>query len=111
MSEASELTGPLVKMIRQTGTLVLRMNSGKVKVRGGWMQLHEAGTADILCFPRGVPVWIETKAVKREGHKDQREAQDAFRLRVEALGHRYVYARTLDEGLEALTAQESKKER
>jgi hypothetical protein len=78
------------------------MNSGKVRVRGGFMQLHDKGTGDILCFPQGRPCWIETKAVKRDYHKEQYEAQNAFRERVEALGHRYIVARTIDEGLEAL---------
>lgn len=102
MSETSELTGPLIKMLRQAGVLTFRMQSGRVKVRGGWMMLCEAGTADILCFPKGKPCWIETKAVKRESHKAQREAQDAFRELVEGQGMRYVYARTIDEGLAAL---------
>jgi hypothetical protein len=102
MSETTELTGPLVKMIRETGTFVLRLNSGKVKVRGGWMQLCPEGTADIVCFPKGAPVWLETKAVKRDGHKAQREAQDAFRERVEQLGHKYVLVRTIEEGINAL---------
>lgn len=112
MSENSDITRPLIDALNQTGGLALRMNSGKVRVKGGFMQLHEKGTADILFFPRnntGIewdidymrPVWIETKAVKREGHKEQREAQDAFRHRVEALGHEYVYCRSVAEGLEA----------
>ena len=108
MSEHSEITSPLIKMLRQAGVLVLRMNSGKVRVRGGFMQLHEKGTADILCFPKGGPVWLETKAVKRDYHKEQYEAQAAFRARVEALGHKYEVVRTIDEGLDAVLRKESK---
>lgn len=102
MSESSEITGPLIKMIRQMGILCLRMNSGKVKVRGGWMQLHEKGTADILCFPRGRVVWIETKDVVKDFHKEQREAQGSFRDTVVAIGHEYHLVRSIDEGLEAV---------
>ena len=110
MSETSELTRPLIDALNQTGGLALRMNSGKVRVKRGFMHLHDAGTADILFFPRPdsevafaeVPVWIETKNYRREPHKAQREAQDAFRKRVEALGHRYIHAVTIDEGLAAL---------
>ena len=102
MSETSDLTGPLVKMIGQMGVMVLRMNAGKVKVRGGWMQLHKKGTADILCFPRGRVVWIETKDVPVDYHKEQRESQEAFRDDVLALGHEYHLVRTIDEGLEAV---------
>ena len=31
MSEQSEITGPLVKMLRQMGIFTLRLNSGKVR--------------------------------------------------------------------------------
>lgn len=104
MSETSDLTTPLRKMLEQAGCLVFRMNSGRVKVRGGWMVLCPEGTADLLCFPRsGGVVWLETKAVKKESHKAQREAQDAFRQRVEGFGHRYLYVRTIDEGMKALS--------
>ena len=102
MSESSEITGPLVKMIRQMGIFCERMNSGKVKVRGGWMQLHSAGTADILAFPRGRVVWLETKDVAKDYHKEQREAQEAFRERVIALGHECYTIRTIDEGVAVL---------
>jgi len=104
MSEHSEITSPLIKMLRQAGVLALRMNSGKVRVRGGFMQLHDKGTADILCFPEieGPAVWLETKAVKRDYHKEQYEAQAAFRARVEALGHKYAVVRTIDDGLLAV---------
>lgn len=112
MSENSELTRPLIDALNQTGGLALRMNSGKVRVRNGFMQLHGAGTADILFFPKDAspfytdrapqPVWIETKILKRDRHKAQREGQEAFKDRVEALGHRYIHATTIAEGLEAL---------
>ena len=102
MSESSELTGPLVKMIRQMGILVERMNSGRVKVRGGWMQLHSAGTADVLCFPRGRVVWIEIKDARGHTNKEQVEAQAAFRDRVLEIGHEYFRITSIDQGLEAV---------
>jgi hypothetical protein len=107
MSENKDLTRPLIDALNGTGGLAMRMNSGKVRVKGGFMQLHEKGTADILFFPRTkgfggceIPVWIETKS----GHsnKEQIENQAAFREKVEALGHRYIRATTIDEGLAAL---------
>jgi hypothetical protein len=110
MSENRDLTRPLIDALNKTGGLAMRMNSGKVRVKGGFMQLHEKGTADILFFPRPrwtldfaierCPVWIETKS----GHsnKEQIENQAAFREKVEALGHRYIRATTIDEGLAAL---------
>ena len=102
MSETSELTGPLVKMYQQAGAIAFRMNSGKVKVRGGWMQLHSAGTADILCFPRGRVLWLETKDSKGHTNKEQVEAQAAFRDKVLEIGHEYFRITSIDQGLEAV---------
>lgn len=103
MSETSELTGPLLKMLRQAGVMCFRMQSGRVKVRGGWMQLCPNGTADILCFPRkGGVLWLETKAVKRDPHRAQREAQAEFCDSVTAMGHRYLQIRDLGDVLELL---------
>jgi len=102
MSETSELTGPLVKMIRQMGIMAMRMNSGKVRVRGGWMQLHSPGTADILCFPRGRVCWLETKTIKGTTNKGQIENQAEFQRVVTALGHSYHRITSIDEGLSAV---------
>jgi len=102
MSETSELTGPLVKMIRQMGILCERMNSGKLRVRGGWIQLHSSGTADILAFPRGRVVWIETKTIKGTTNKEQIENQAEFQRVVTALGHSYHRITSIDEGLAAV---------
>lgn len=113
MSETSELTGPLIKMLNQTGGLAMRMPVGKLKKGPYWIQLHEEGTADILFFPRNKifgqrcaqPVWIETKDPEngdRNTSKKRKEAQADFKAKVEALGHRYIRATTIDEGMEAL---------
>ena len=107
MTEHNDLTRPLIDALNQTGGYALLMNSGTIRMKGRTIMLHEKGTADILFFPRcddgylGLaeqPVWIETKV----GKYGQTAEQGAFRLKVEALGHRYILARTKDEGLEAL---------
>jgi hypothetical protein len=112
MSEHDEITRPLIDALNKTGGLALRMNSGRAKVKGGFLQLHAKGTADILFFPRGyivvpelkfecaTPIWLETKAVKKDHHKEQQENQAAFRAQVEALGHRWACVRSVKEGLE-----------
>ena len=39
-----------------------RANSGKVKVKGGWMQLHENGTPDLIGYSvDGVMIGIEVE--------------------------------------------------
>ena len=109
MSETSEITGPLIKELNQTGGLAMRMNSG-IAMRGKFrIHLHEKGTADILFFPRPRncpylpnPVWIETKQPEGHTNPEQVKAQAEFRERVEALGHSYIRATTIEEGLEVL---------
>lgn len=102
MSESSELTGPLVTAIRQCGVMCERMNSGKVRVRGGWMQLHADGTADILAFPRGRVVWLECKKLKGTTRKETADNQAEFKRKVEALGHFYYRVTSIEEGLAAV---------
>jgi len=112
MSETSEITGPLIKALNQTGGWAERMNCGKVKRGKHYIMLHGEGTADILFFPRhchvriaglpGTPVWIETKTGKNGQDADQR----LFQLKVETLGHRYILATSVEQGLnEALTTR------
>jgi hypothetical protein len=48
------------------------------------------------------PVWIETKQPKGSTHKEQVEAQDAFKEKVEALGHFYLRVTSIQECMEAL---------
>jgi len=103
MGETKDLTGPLLKMLKQMGVEAFRMQSGALQKGPYWIHLCPEGTADILCFPRNRPVtWLETKDPAGATRKSRKEAQAAFRERVEALGHKYVIARTIDEGLEAL---------
>ena len=103
MSETSTLTSPLQKMYEKAGVLCFRMPVGKIQKGKHWIQLCKEGTADLLVFPRTGPVtWVETKDPAGSTKKSRREQQEAFRARVEALGHRYLLAKTLDEGLRAL---------
>lgn len=102
MSESSDLTSPLIKMIGQMGIFCERMNSGKVRVRGGWMQLHSAGTADILVFYRSRVIWFETKDAKGHTNKEQIDNQARFRDKVEAIGHEYYRIKSIDDALAVL---------
>lgn len=103
MSECREVAKPILDALTGAGYFAMRLNSGRVRVRGGWLSLCPKGTADILvCPPMRPPVWVETKAVPRDYHREQVEAQDAFRERVTGLGHRYVKALSLEDMLNAL---------
>ena len=112
MGETHELTRPLIEKLNQSGGLALRMNSGKVKVKGGYVSLRRrycrysllpAQSDTTLCrgwYQPVWPVWIETKTGRTKPERVKKQAE--FRAKVEALGHRYILARTMDEGLEAL---------
>lgn len=99
MSETSDITAPLLKALRKAGVMAHRMQSGKVKVRGGWMSLCEQGTADILCFPsRKPPTWLETKVASGKASDSQTDFAD----RVRSMGHRHFVVRSVEEGLDAV---------
>ena len=104
MSETSKITTPIVNALTKAGYFAMRLNSGKVRVRGGYIQLCPKGTADILVCPANQPpIWIETKEVrdlKRKG--ETATAQDDFRVMVLGLGHRHIRATSLDDVLPLL---------
>ena len=103
MSETSSLTGPLLKMYKQAGALAFRMQSGRIAIGRRWIYLCEAGTADLLVFPRkGGIVWVETKDLNGKTEKARKQKQTEFRISVEEMGHKYIVAKTIDQGLEAV---------
>jgi hypothetical protein len=103
MSETSNITRPILEALTKAGYFVLRLNSGVAKMGRYRVKLCPVGTADLVVFPpHALPLWIETKAVKRDHHRNTREAQAEFAFKVEALGHKYVIARSLDDVLEKL---------
>ena len=111
MSETSEITGPLIKALNQTGGMAMRMPVGKLRVGRHYVQMHDEGTADILFFPKQVyvhrpeaPVWIETKDPQGTTAKKRKEMQAHFRARVEALGHKYILCKSIAQGLEEALA-------
>lgn len=104
------------------GIMAFRMNSGAVlstyKGKNRMVRYGVAGMADVLAFPRDTlvlfkgqhgyesiidrfrPLWIECKALKGK----QSELQQSFQKQVEAQGHRYILAYSLDDVLRALGA-------
>ena len=53
-------------LLTKAGIWNMRINSGRVKVRQGWMQLAPKGTPDRMAIINGTAVFIE---VKRPGYK------------------------------------------
>ncbi len=99
MSE-TELYDPIKKTLERIGCIVTRVHSGKVKVRGGWMQLADPGTPDHhVMSPGGVATWLETKTA--EG--DLNPAQKAWHERARKAGHRVRVVRSPAEAVAAVT--------
>ena len=79
----------------------LRMNSGKLRVRGGWMQMCPEGTADFVAYLKNQrTVWLELKAGTTK--KDRIEKQKEFRDKVLSLGHEYAECWSVADVLNAL---------
>ena len=75
--------------------------SGRIPIAGGGFTSAKKARADISLFPRkGGVVWVETKDPSGSTKKSRREAQHAFKSIVEALQHRYLVVKTIDEGME-----------
>ena len=98
MNETSEVTGPAIAALRQCGVWATRLQSGKVRVRGGWMMLCPAGTPDILARPHGRMAWIETKIGKNGLSAEQIDFQ---RMATE-WGDEYHVCRSIDNVLDIL---------
>ena len=90
-----DLKAQVVAALNQLGYLWFRMQSGRVRVKGGWMMLHKEGTGDILVFPPGRVCWLELKVKGQKTAKERVEAQAEFGKQVQALGHEYRICETV----------------
>ena len=114
MSEA-QISRAIMDYLAATHIFAVRMNAGtQVLVSNGKRRAihgHAPGTADILAFPikhyldgdfmwwkMPMPLWIEVKTAKGK----QSEMQKSFQVQVEAEGHKYVLARSVDDVIAAL---------
>jgi len=80
------------------GHIVTRVHSGKVKVRGGWMQLAEEGTPDFhVGLSGGGSMWLEVK----DDDGELSHAQKRWHERAKKGGHRVYVVRSVAEALEA----------
>ena len=93
----STLKKEIQDFLKQSGREWLRLNSGIIKSGRRFIHLCPSGTADIVVFCPDVR-WIELKAGRT--NKEQLEAQEAFRERVTAIGHKYLRATSLPEVVE-----------
>jgi hypothetical protein len=105
MTESS-ISLSIRKALEKMGIPNYRVNSGRVRVRGGWMQGAKKGTPDILCHPLvrwaphwiRMPFWIEVKAPKGKLTKEQLDFGDEARKR----GEGWICAESVDDVLREL---------
>jgi hypothetical protein len=75
---------------RARGGIVTRVQSGKVPVRGGWMQLADKGTPDSYVMgPLGASFWAETKTDTGQLSTEQID----WHYRARKLGHNVFVVR------------------
>ena len=78
-------------LLKARSLLHFRMNTGAMQnPRGQHVKFGYPGMADILCFPRGKVLWIETKAPGKPLSK----AQVEFCKLVVDEGHHYTRAQS-----------------
>lgn len=106
MTPEGILKQEVTKYLAKSGLHYLRLNSGIVKVRGGFMHLCPEGTADFLiCCPD--PRWVELKAPGQTTKKVRAQKQAEFAGKVQALGHRHIQATSLEQVIEFVTGGNS----
>lgn len=75
MVKENDIQKAIVTALKADGLQVLRLNAGKVKVNGGWMQLVPAGTPDLMAMnvETGEVSFIEVKNETGKLRPEQRE--------------------------------------
>src|SRR5262245_42370766 len=108
MQTESQISKSIRDALDKLGIPNWRMNSGVVRVRGGFMRLAPEGTPDILAapnVPEGMTAWECPKLlwieVKKPGGK-LRPAQLAFGDRMRNRGHAWLCVESFHEVLDWL---------
>jgi len=92
MITESDLQREIMALLRRRGLVVLRLNSGRVKLDAGrWLNLCPPGTPDLLVvLPGGASGWIECKTAAGKLSAVQAE----FQSDLAGLGHSVLVARS-----------------
>lgn len=92
----TKLVAGIVEALGPLTALVFRVNSGKVKVARGWIQLALAGTPDVIgALKDGRFFGIEAKTAKGKPEESQLE----WRRRADRAGLLHGEARTVREAI------------
>jgi Holliday junction resolvase len=92
--------GDLVKAIishykNRDNIKLFRVHSGKVQIKGGFMQLAPAGTPDLVGYKGGSFIGIECKTTAKESKLSPEQIE--FRTHVYRSGAVYIEARHLQD--------------
>ena len=99
----TDLSNQIKEYLELTGFKVLRLNSGKVKVRGGMMQLCPAGTPDLLAhWFDGQILYVETKT--EEKHSKVSSKQIEIHAELRERGFTVIVPKTYIEAVAQITA-------
>lgn len=102
MTEAA-IQREIMQAARAMGHKAFRMNAGKVRVKGGFMELAEDGTPDLLIImSRGRSLWVEVKKPGEEPAVVQRLRHRELRN----MGHAVTVARSVEEFIKAVGEME-----
>lgn len=99
MSE-TQLSASIRSALTRMGIWCMRIQSGRVRSRGGFVQLAEAGTPDILLVgPASVAgSWLEVKVEKGR----YETSQPAWHERAKKMGVRVATVRSMSEAVEVV---------
>ena len=95
------LSAAITTALEQLGYWVIRLNSGKVKGRRGWIHLCPAGTPDLMVLMPCVladPGTVLFLEVKLPGGKASAE-QEAWHQRARRMGHRVSIVSSVREAI------------
>lgn len=97
MSE-TDIQRQIVDALKAVGAYPIRVQSGRVRVKRGYMHLAPAGTPDVLVLlPRGRCMWLEVKDAKGA----LRVTQEAWRANVAQWGQIVATVRSPQEAVRA----------
>jgi len=98
MTPETKAKGEIQKYLQMAGHKWLRLHSGIVRVKGGFMHSNEEGTADLVVFLKDRPAaFIEVKVEGQATEKARQEKQAAFGADMTELGHHYAICKSVDE--------------
>lgn len=98
MTPETKVKAEIQQYLQGAGHKWLRLHSGIVRVKGGWMHTNEEGTSDLVVFLKDRPAaFIEVKAEGQSTSKGREEKQADFAAEVRELGCCYAIVKSVSD--------------